>query len=268
MLAAHAWKTIDAAHSCGMSWGEESNTEFLLLNLKLHHPTEVRVTAFSKHEESVNGADWEWWFVSPGAYYGMRVQAKRIKESNGTFGYLRYKAKSSPKDQMTNLIDEARSDRLTPVYCFYAASDQPSWNPAWPHSKPPQTGCLIGHAEQVRDAHSNHLSDLRDLLMPWHFLVCPCASDAYSDVAHRAAAAMSRTVKAVLVDDPLDEEGKENRQPWLAAVRTQPPTYVSKLIDLDRTGELSSEEVLSHSELSKRDIKGILVISDHAFERG
>ena len=82
------------------------------------------------------------------------------------------------KNQMKRLIDTARADGLTPAYCFYVASDWLSWNPAWSISEQSRTGCLIGHAEQVRQAQSNRLPDLHHLLMPWHFLVCPSATRA------------------------------------------------------------------------------------------
>jgi hypothetical protein len=244
-----------------MRWGEESNTEFLLLNLRLHHPRQVSIKAFTKREEVSNGADWEWWFISADASsYGMRVQAKRLHESNGTFGYLRYKAKSSPKNQMNNLIDEARSANLTPAYCFYAASDQPLWNPAWPSSEQPQTGCFVGHAEQVKGARSNRLSDLNHLLMPWHFLVCPCASDADSGLAHRAAAAMSKTVEGASTG--ALQAKSVRKKPWLAEVRRQPPSHVSNLMDDGETGDFP-EGVLDDPEISDPGIKGILIIREH-----
>jgi hypothetical protein len=43
---------------------------------------------------------------------------------------------------------------------------------------------------------------------------------------------------------------------------------VRDLTDPDRARGVSSDEFLGHPEVSKRDIKGILVISEHrAFER-
>jgi hypothetical protein len=215
-LAACTWKTINVAHSCGMRWSEESNTEFLLLNLRLHHPKEISITAFTKRKEASNGADWQWWFLSSGASYGMLIQAKRVGLPEETFDKLYH------KDQMNRLIEAARADGLTPAYCFYVASDRLSWNPAWPMYEQRQTGCLIGHAEQVRDAHSKRLSRLSPLLMPWHFLVCQCAGDASSGIAHRAAAAMSRMVEGGSTGEPQAQGEKE--KPWLAEVRTRPPS--------------------------------------------
>lgn len=261
-LGDETWDRIAAAHLAGMRWSEESNTEHLLLHLRLHHPKEVLIAAFSKAEESSNGADWEWWFTSSGAAYGMRVQAKRIRLPKETFGYLHYKPKGRNQDQMTTLIERARSDGLTPAYCFYVASRQLSRNPVWPANVSAQiqkpSGCLIGHAEQVRHARSNHLHSLTPLLMPWHLLVCPSVADHGGDIAHSAAAAMQGVTKGRLAiglgigppSDPLEKDG-----PWLAQVHERPPSHVS----LFRSDSFSPSTILREARASERGIRGIVL---------
>jgi len=205
-LADTTWELIETAHQLGMRWSEESNTESLLLELRRRHPSEIFIAAFSKRREAKLGADWEWWFLGRGGVYGMRVQAKRISLPRETFGYLRYTPKGYTKDQMTTLIERARADRLTPAYCFYVASRRYTRGATWPAAVSPQpsrpSGCLIGHAQVVRNIRSNTLRRLASSLMPWHFLVCPIAGVG-TDLSRSAAAAMQSLARGELVIAPF-----------------------------------------------------------------
>jgi hypothetical protein len=240
-LAAATRRRIISADEVGLRWSEESNTEFLLLRLKIKHSSEVLIKAFNKREEGINGADWEWWFIGANANFGMRVQAKRIQLETQTFGYLRYRRKGHKRDQMTVLIQGAASDNLTPVYCFYVASRRRKWRRA--------SGCLIGHAQQIQLVQSNRLRDLYPLLIPWDNLVCPSTGGG-STIAHHAAAALRRAI----------EQGAHSigdlptRQ--LTGVQREPPPYISQFL------EDQSSPVLLEGRTLERGIKGIVVIRE------
>ena len=243
-LATATRRRILSADELGLRWSEETNTEFLLLRLKIKHPTEVRIRAFKKHEEAINGADWEWWLVGGrGAAYGMRVQAKRIKLNTETFGYLRYRRKGQPHDQMTNLIRRARSDNLDPVYCFYVASCRQKWR----RITPPLSCCMIGHAQQVQSAQSNRLRDLHPLLIPWEKLVCPSTGGG-ATISHHAITALRGAIEAGARAIP------EMPRPELTGFQTAPPPYISQFL------EDGASPVLAQSRALERGIKGIVVI--------
>lgn len=186
------------------------------MELRRRHPREVAVRAFTKSKEARNGADWEWWIGSPGCWFGMRVQAKRIKLPEERFvGLHRQKAKGQPHTQINTLIKAAHRDQLTPAYCFYVASKRwpkPAlWaSPRLNTSGGSPLGCLVAHASAVRDVRSEALSKLGPVAAPWHLLVCPClnieegkasADIAHSLMHHSAAASGSRGILAGVPDD-------------------------------------------------------------------
>ena len=267
-LGHETWDRIAAADLTGTPWSEESNTEHLLLELKSHHPTEILLTAFSKAQEASNGADWEWWFISSKAAHGMRVQAKRIKLPTEIFPYLNHKPKGQMQDQMTTFIQRARLDNLTPVYCFYVASRRLSRQHqySWPAEiTPPRmqpSGCLIGHAQEIRRTQSNSLRFLGPVLMPWHLLVCPQTDKQDRDIARTAAAAMQGAVERLLTvgvstDAPYDQSDKDG--PFLAEVLERPPSYISRFMSSPEPDTPSLDRTLGEAQASERGIEGIVV---------
>lgn len=154
--------------------GEESITDYLLLNLKRWHPTEISIRKFNKTtEEPLSGADWEWWLGgTPGGWVRMRIQAKRL-HNGGTYPYLAH------NNQSTRLIASARKVQAYPLYCFYNNWDlrmfHPPWNCGTQPYQPHLYGCAIADAQDVHAAiqlkHSS-LQDIIDRCYPWSCLVC------------------------------------------------------------------------------------------------
>src|SRR6218665_938727 len=72
------WRTLLEADALACKVGEESITDFLVLELaKGAAFGGYTVKAFTKHQEHLNGADWELWLTGPtGAWFGYRIQAK------------------------------------------------------------------------------------------------------------------------------------------------------------------------------------------------
>jgi hypothetical protein len=73
------WDQLGRAQQFNAHLGEESLTDFNLLEIRSRHGREVITKTFSKREESVIGSDWEWWFTGRSRQWlGFRLQAKTI----------------------------------------------------------------------------------------------------------------------------------------------------------------------------------------------
>ena len=177
------WRRIAVAHENGFPFSEETITETILLDLKANHPGKLFIQPFSKRQERWNGADWEWWIGRDGNWIGMRVQAKRIALPDEEFHELFYKSKTAPKRQIEYLIEQARADDLVPIYTLYAHSRHEArlssqirhCNLILPDAFY-QFGCLVAHAQDVKNRASLKLSEIADFSFPWHLLVCHCLS--------------------------------------------------------------------------------------------
>jgi len=86
-------------------------------------------------------------------WFGMRIQAKRIKLPKETFYRLqKYHAKNNRLSQIDNLLTEAKKDNLNAAYCLYFMS-----------KKQPDLGkdrCFIAGAFALKAAGKDTLSDL------------------------------------------------------------------------------------------------------------
>ena len=163
---------LDFAHRPGVrvSYGEETITETNLLEITRRHPLRTRLHMFSKHQEALNGADWEWHILGRRRTLKMRVQAKRL-QSNDVLR-VKHKVASSGKQQRQLLIDAALADRMKPVYCIYCTERQRS---IWTQTHAPdglnsyQLGCLLADAAKV-PLSTRSLPKIEHDCFPWHFL--------------------------------------------------------------------------------------------------
>ena len=116
------WNKLREARNLGYQIGEESITDFIILNMKKWGGDKLIVETFTRNEESINGSDWEWWFTgSTGRWLGIRVQAKVINLSSEKYEHIHYKNK---KDYQVNLlINDAKKSGLIPLYCMYSNWD-------------------------------------------------------------------------------------------------------------------------------------------------
>jgi hypothetical protein len=101
------------ADRADISWHEETISELLWVNAQPF----VLCADFARHEESVVGADWLWWWVdSSGECFGMLVQAKRLHHRDGqpqlNFGY-------NGGQQMARLFSAAEQLQVPAVYALY-----------------------------------------------------------------------------------------------------------------------------------------------------
>lgn len=164
-----------------VSYGEETITETNLLEIRRRHPDRVALQTFSKVKESgTTGADWEWHIIGQVFTLKMRVQAKRIHKAGG-IGNLHQMAKGAAKPQIDLLIEDAVTNGLLPIYCFYCSEPQRSY---WKKGVDEdglhafETGCLLADAEVVKSKMPTKLAGIEKESVPWHFL-CTRGSGAW-----------------------------------------------------------------------------------------
>lgn len=255
-LGAQTWRRLESAARTGLAWSEETNTETVLLELRERHPSAIKILSFTKTREAKNGSDWEWWIGGKGAWFGMRVQAKRLKKTHPQFWRLKeYKAKNAASPQIDTLIQAAKRDGLTPAYCLYVFDGLRRAVGAGPLAHYPE-GCLVGHAAAIKHLDSNDLGSLAPVLLPWHLLVCDCVKGAAgSTIAGCAQGTLQRSWAAARSDDRID--------PMLTLL--EPVADLPDYMKLLGVGAVDEERVVAQIMVSaKAEVRGIrgLVLID------
>lgn len=196
-LSKRTWLRLKKNFETGITLREDGITAINLQDLYRYSPN-LTIIDFSPHMESkVSGADWEWWFVKPGSFFGTAVQAKCLK--NGTYD-ISYRPKSNSATpaiikplQIETLLNYAKKWDLTPQYCFYnyftdavfATLEIKLISSYWVGQIPPKLldfpryvksfGCSIIHAEAVWQAYQGQFSsvfNLLDMMIPWEKMFC------------------------------------------------------------------------------------------------
>lgn len=101
---------------------EESLTDWLLFYVNQNIPN-IYYTTFTRNEEAVSGADWEWWIVTED-YRGTRayrllVQAKKTKTNKDNYPIVAYGNKNGL--QIDLLIKKAIERGALPLYAYYSS---------------------------------------------------------------------------------------------------------------------------------------------------
>ena len=158
-----------------VSYGEETITEQNLLEFRRWHWPHTHVKTIPRREEAMNGANWEWHLIGRVRTLKMRVQAKRAQQDDRL--RIRYRVRSSGKQQHELLVRESHAAGMKPTYCIYCTKAQREvWKPAlaiegvgWF-----QTGCFIVDARSVPGTTTD-LSRIEHKCVPWHYLCMPRA---------------------------------------------------------------------------------------------
>jgi hypothetical protein len=101
------------ADRVGISWREETVSELIWVNAQPF----VMCADFTRHEESVVGADWLWWWVDQsGECFGMLVQAKRLHYRDGQ---PQLDFRHNDGRQMVRLFRTAEQLQVPAVYALY-----------------------------------------------------------------------------------------------------------------------------------------------------
>ncbi|MGR3761086.1 DUF6615 family protein [Roseobacteraceae bacterium NS-SX3] len=173
-LAGWAWNRQNDAKKHGLSLQEETLTEMLLLRLaKECGPLGLDVNMFTRPQEKLNGADWEWYIKGPRCAVRYRVQAKRLYSSGPLKG--QYGGHNPAGTQTDNLIKMAGTS-CVPLYIFYNHSSSAVFNRRGSAGfrGPSFWGCAYACAKSVKTVKSRKPSDLIKVMHPWHELFDFC----------------------------------------------------------------------------------------------
>lgn len=100
---------------------EESLTDWMLYDLS-RRCSRLRYYALTRYEESLIGADWEWWILARHYAYRFRVQAKKLKSKADNYSSIAYSNKKGMQIEL--LLQAAKDDGAFPIYMFYSAEEQ------------------------------------------------------------------------------------------------------------------------------------------------
>ncbi|WP_406211289.1 DUF6615 family protein [Kitasatospora sp. NBC_01560] len=170
---------------------EETYTSLNLQDLNRAHRDQVAIVPFYTHEETQNGADWEWWFYADDTGFGMRVQAKRALRAGG---YRLEHHTRSGKRQSELLVEDALANGCVPAYVLY---NHRNWVPRFVEGTTAtcvhgagvtsHMGCTIVSALTVHAVLRHHpisAAKVRDASMPWHRVLCDGARRSALDQAY------------------------------------------------------------------------------------
>jgi hypothetical protein len=118
----------------------------LLITLAHRHPRNV--ICQKRPDEPVTGADYDLHFFSPGRYFGVRIQAKRLYHA----GKSNWNYPSLDDHQATTLIGNPARTELVPLYCFYNWWDPPPNPHQGYHKQVCDFGCTVPAPRLVLEA--------------------------------------------------------------------------------------------------------------------
>ncbi|OPX54101.1 hypothetical protein SAMN02745127_01526 [Oceanospirillum multiglobuliferum] len=228
-----AWNKLREARKLGFQLGEESITDFLILNIKKLGGTKLIVESFTRHKESVNGADWEWWFTGPsGKWLGMRIQAKVLKLDSEKYEHLHHHNKNGK--QVDLLVQDAIRGNMVPTYCMYTNWDPSKYDTPW-KCKTHKTsvrhyGTALLSTSKVRQLQATketRLSMIINSLRPMHCIFC-CSGHGGTDLPSRA---LNYAKSTGLLDSMMDNAEPKNSDNFEVLLRDRPPFYVEQLLE-------------------------------------
>ena len=115
---------MDLRVRAGMRPREEDVTSLVIDTMLAMEPRRVATRTFSRAEEAKSGADWEWWIKGVhGLWLGLSIQAKISDKPKHPVVKIHHRAKTRVADQVTSLIDWARTHHSNPVYFIYGYFD-------------------------------------------------------------------------------------------------------------------------------------------------
>lgn len=274
------WEDMSEAKALSISRDEETTTQDLLLSLaRKHSGRGLDIKTFTKTEESLNGADWAFWFTGhTGLGIGLRIQAKRIFAPSGLYESLYHQSPTQKKQtKATGLLTPnqcetllAHQDGLVPLYVFYNSDALDIYNAHPPFGNLVRWRCSFPYyvldwgisaasAHAVRRAKwgkNNRPGDFP--MVPWHCLLCSCCwGERPADTSLPSLIGYGlRQMYDYGVADGDEPEGESREFEFPFEPTDNTPRWVSLLNDGPAT-ELSLEE-----ELSRLQLKGVAVIGE------
>lgn len=178
-ISAEVWSGIRKTKSQGRVPKEEAITEINVFQALFDIPPKlIKTVDFHKNEEGLNGADWEWVFLSKNQdkSFTIRVQAKVLNPHDQIYHELHYRKKNG-RYQSDLLIEKAKESNALPVYCLYNYFENIEKDDLWTchcnYSAFDYYGCTLIDAVKVRALRAGNKKSLSDLKS--HFLPMHCA---------------------------------------------------------------------------------------------
>lgn len=212
----------------GISRGEETVTDDLLLDVQNARPTEVTTFQFNKWEEGKTGADWEWWLTDGNAWLGLLIQAKILHPKSNLYSKIKHKVRG--RRQIDILIEQARRKGIPALYFFYnhtRLSFPPlTWKCGSTSAEIQQLGCTVADAfavERLVQPGGVGITTLDPVTMPLRCLVCCRGRVQASDdsLPNRAESIVKELQR-------LGHSGDDSTSP--PTLRHDPPSYVRQLL--------------------------------------
>lgn len=252
-LSFSTWTHLGRARRIGHQPLEETLTDINMLELKDRHADEVFTRTFTRPQEGVNGADWEWWFTddSMTKWLGIRVQAKILKLSSNRFEHLHYR--KGKTYQAAKLKRVAAKDGLVPMYCVFTHWSNGHLRNWWPCGTfgpaMENFGCSMLATKHVdalrRNSHEDSLAPVMECAVPWHCLVC-CAGYGGSDLPERVWSFLQKGLG-------IKPSGRKPKEAPQIGIRERPPNYVRMVIESERGKDFDGPD---------KDLRGIVVFRD------
>jgi hypothetical protein len=228
-LSFRTWDVLAQSRRVGHQPLEETFTDLNLLELKVRHPFEIKTITFTKPQEGINGADWEWWLTDVGhsQWLGIRVQAKVLDLKTNEFKHLHYK--KGKIYQSNKLKSRCAAAGLIPLYCIYVHFEgNPRFGMRCPSFPPANEsyGCSITPISTIDLLRNNglrkNLGDIGQYCLPWHCLVC-CKGYGGTSLPDRAWSFLIGAFGIEPNPNPLNDVP-------VAGPRNAPPDYVVRLL--------------------------------------
>jgi hypothetical protein len=220
--ASWIWSVLRNARLHNSKIGEESITDFFVLELKKASKGAYFIDSFTRPKEKVAGADWELWFTGPTKkWIGLRVQAKVISIDGKRYAQLHYKRKDGTY-QIDQLVTDAKQHKAIPHYCLYSywrGTEAGKIN--WPCGTIKRNSRLFGASvlsissvKKLKSAKDDTLNSVAKHINPLHCLFC-CQGYAKGDLPARAHAFLRAR-------DYLDTDAQ--------LLLDEPPYYVTQML--------------------------------------
>jgi len=247
-LARRAWERQRDGNTHSLAPAEESLTDYLLLDLKLKHPTRVHVRKFTKVQEGqTTGADWEWWFGNRGSWFGLRVQAKRLDVYRRAYTSLNHVVHGSGRRQIDLLLEDAARHNLYPVYCLYnwlPGKKSIPWKCPCHTDFDPHLGCSLVSAkwaERCLQVPDLSVRAIGDQAFPWMCLLCTGTGTPRGDLAASVRGFVMQHLRQGRIQPYTAEanapEADPDRLEDIPNLRAELPGYVEAVRGEEREGE-------------------------------
>lgn len=274
-VARFTWHRRGVAKHRGLSFGEESVTETILMDLAETFPGPLRILQFSKAEEGKNGADWAWLFQSADGSQNlpMLVQAKALDQKDLAYPEIkRVIGKLKPPiRQIDRLITTAKSWKWPAIYAFYNHLDDTTRIPDVCKSLPASStfgliaeswGVSIADAEAVRNLLNDQSFDShRHHSRPLHCLLCSGGKGV------RPAGGSPELARRFIADLRAGPDGVEAASSWRSdpdlELREEPPGVFREamsILDEDDRGDREARVEALAQEFP--GLAGVVVLQD------